>query len=121
MADTPLSSTPGGYSSYGTSTRQSDDEDTSYAPGSNYGANTTPYATPHATPYGQNNNDLDDDDVDMLQDQPSNDNKKFIKFKSPQIQIKSLEPQAIDIVLTDCDLSFANAIRRICIAEVCHQ
>ena len=117
-----MSSTPGGYSSYGQSTRHSDDEGMSYmGSSSSYGANTTPYggyATPHATPYGRNDgpNDLDEDDVDMLQDQ--NDNKKFIKYRRPEITIKSLDNQSIDIVLTNCDLSFANSIRRIMIAEV---
>jgi len=125
MSDSPMSSTPGGYSSYGQSTRHSDDDEaTSYMGGSSsYGANTTPYgyATPHATPYGRNdgNNDLDEDDVDMLQDQNiNNDNKKFIKFKQPEIQIKSLDNQSIDVQLTNCDLSFANSLRRIMIAEV---
>eukprot|EP00484_Ammonia_sp_Unknown_P021059 CAMPEP_0197036250 /NCGR_PEP_ID=MMETSP1384-20130603/13820_1 /TAXON_ID=29189 /ORGANISM="Ammonia sp." /LENGTH=410 /DNA_ID=CAMNT_0042466411 /DNA_START=17 /DNA_END=1249 /DNA_ORIENTATION=- len=113
MADTPLSSTPGGYTSY--STR--DDDDTSYISGSNYAPNTTPYggyATPH-TPYGQHAND-DDDDVDMLQD--TNDTKNHIKMKQPNIEIKSIESQNIELVLSNCDLSFANALRRICIAEV---
>ena len=114
--DTPLSSTPGGYTSY--STRDEDDDEThSYMSGSNYAPNSSPYgyATPH-TPYNQHNQD-DDDDVDMLQDD-NNDNKKHIKFKQPDIEIKSLEAQSIDLTLTNCDLSFANALRRICIAEV---
>merc|ERR1719229_937728 len=82
--------------------------------GSHYGANSTPYglATPH-TPYGTVTHD-DDDDVDMLHD----DNKKHIKLKQPNIEVKSMEDNSIELVLSNCDLSFANALRRICIAEV---
>eukprot|EP01083_Nonionella_stella_P215112 774527_1 len=83
---------------------------------SNYGPSSTPYdglATPH-TEYGANN-DEDDDDIDMLED---DEDKKHIKLQQPHIEIKSLEPQAIDIVLSNCDLSFANALRRIMISEV---
>ena len=75
-------------------------------------------ATPHSTYEDKYDVDIDvDDDVDMLKH--SHDNKKHIKFKQPEIQILSIEPQAIDVVLSNCDLSFANSLRRICIAEVC--
>lgn len=110
MMDTPMSSNSGGFTSY--SSR--DDDTQSYMTGSHYGANTTPYglATPH-TPYGTVTHE-DEDDVDMLHD----DNKKHIKFKQPDIEVKAMEENSIELVLSNCDLSFANALRRICIAEV---
>jgi len=105
-----MSSNSGGFTNY--SAR--DDDSRSYMSGSHYGANTTPYGltTPH-TPYGTVTHE-DEDDVDMLQD----DNKKHIKYKQPEIEVKAMDSNTIDLVLSNCDLSFANALRRICIAEV---
>eukprot|EP01084_Bolivina_argentea_P223690 378436_1 len=92
MADTPMSSTPGTYSTY----TNDDETASSYISGSNYGASSTPYglATPH-TDYTAHHDEDDDDDVDMLEDEENN--KKHIKLKTPLIKIKNLELQAIDI------------------------
>jgi len=104
-----MSSNSGAFTTY-----SSRDDTQSYMAGSHYGANSTPYglATPH-TPYGTVNHD-EEDDVDMLHD----DNKKHIKLKQPNIEVKAMEDNSIELVLSNCDLSFANALRRICIAEV---
>ena len=116
--DTPMSS--GGYSTYTDHTN--DDESRSYM-GSSYGGGTTPYGS-NMTPissFHTNNNHLDmlgNDMNDMQFNHSSNKSKGFINMRLPEIEIVSMESQKITLTLRNCDLSFANALRRICIAEV---
>eukprot|EP00485_Elphidium_margaritaceum_P001790 CAMPEP_0202696030 /NCGR_PEP_ID=MMETSP1385-20130828/9417_1 /ASSEMBLY_ACC=CAM_ASM_000861 /TAXON_ID=933848 /ORGANISM="Elphidium margaritaceum" /LENGTH=419 /DNA_ID=CAMNT_0049352125 /DNA_START=16 /DNA_END=1275 /DNA_ORIENTATION=- len=128
MSDTPLSTTSGGYSTYSS---HGNDEDQYGVTPSNIGSATTPYgyATPH-TPYSGHSGaapsmHMDDDDDDDDDDDMHDSNiaikmqgKKYIKLKTPDIEIKSVDSQNIEFVLSNCDLSIANALRRICIAEV---
>jgi hypothetical protein len=111
MADTPLSSfTPGNYSAYTDQTHGSDDEESgSFVTGSAYTAS-TPYglATP-ATPYNTNKYEMD---------ALKNEDDKSFKMNQPQIDIVDIKPDSITITLSNCDLSFVNALRRVCIAEV---
>jgi len=117
MTDTPFSTSSGGYS------------DTVGTPYGQYGFATPSYSQPNQTLSTTHIEDVDahdDDDDDDMDGTTQHSrhvvklqgHKKFIKLKMPDLVIKRLQSQCIELVLMNCDLSFANTLRRICIADV---
>ena len=54
----------------------------------------------------------------LVKNQEKYDAKKMNKFDFPEIEILEMKKDSITFELSNCDLSFANALRRVMIAEV---
>lgn len=75
----------------------------------------TTYTEDHDTDHEQ---DIEIEEVDVIEDKKDIKNKKKVEFQFPSIEIHELKDESITFTLSNCDLSIANSLRRIMIAEV---